>query len=158
MFRELTRIKQKIPESECIELLIKETRGVLSMAGEDGYPYAIPLNHCYDPASGKVYFHCGKIGYKTDLLRQNDKVCYVVTENGVRQEGEWWLTVRSIVVFGRIEMTEDLAEIERISELLSSKFTTDAAYIRDEIEKYAASTLLLKMSIDHISGKRVKEK
>ena len=158
MFRELSRIKQKLSADECIELLIRETRGVLSMAGENGYPYAIPMNHCYDPQTGKIYFHSGKVGYKTDLLRSNGKVCYVVTEHGVRKPNEWWLTVKSTVVFGRIEMTEDPEEIRRISEILCAKFTSDADYVREEIEKYTPSTLLLALSIDHICGKWVKEK
>jgi len=158
MFRELSRIKQKLGFDECLDLLTREKRGILSMTGEDGYPYAIPLNHYYDAETGKLYFHCGKAGYKIDLLRKNDKVCYVVTEEGVRQDGEWWLTVRSAVIFGRIEMTEDPAEIRRIAEMLSYKFTDDSAYIRDEIEKYINATLLLSLTIEHICGKRIKEK
>lgn len=45
MFREMARKKQLISEEECIELLKKEPRGVLSVLGDDDYPYGMPLNH-----------------------------------------------------------------------------------------------------------------
>ena len=42
MFRELVRKNKQIPAEECIVLLTKETRGVLSVNGDDGYPYGMP--------------------------------------------------------------------------------------------------------------------
>ncbi len=39
MFRDITRKKQKITENECSDILIREKRGVLSVIGDDGYPY-----------------------------------------------------------------------------------------------------------------------
>ena len=60
MFRELVRIKQKLSMEECISILKKEKRGVLSVNGDGGYPYRMPMNHWYDEESGKIYFHCGK--------------------------------------------------------------------------------------------------
>ena len=45
MFRKMRRIKQQITEDECIRILKENPRGVLSMIGDDGYPYGIPLNH-----------------------------------------------------------------------------------------------------------------
>ena len=62
MFRKLVRIKQQIPEEECIEILKAEPRGVLSVIGDDGYPYGMPLNHYYCEDDGKIYFHSGKTG------------------------------------------------------------------------------------------------
>ena len=42
MFRDMRRQKQTISAEECVELLKSETRGVLSMIGDDGYPYGVP--------------------------------------------------------------------------------------------------------------------
>ena len=50
MFRTMRRFKQQISEEECIRILQEEKRGILSMHGEDGYPYGIPMNHWYNPA------------------------------------------------------------------------------------------------------------
>ena len=62
MFRPMRRFKQQISEEECVRILQEEKRGVLSMFGEDGYPYGIPLNHWYNPEDGKIYFHGAKPG------------------------------------------------------------------------------------------------
>lgn len=158
MFRELLRIKQKISDKECLEILLKEKRGVLSLQGEDGYPYAIPLDYYYDEESGKIFFHCGKTGYKLDCLAKSDKICFTVVEEGVREEGNWWLTVRSLVIFGRAEIIKEDKTIREISEKLSRKFTSDDEYISREIEKYAPATFLLALTPEHICGKRVREK
>ena len=47
MFRKMRRFKQQLSDEECIAGLRSETRGVLSMLGDDGYPYGIPMNHWY---------------------------------------------------------------------------------------------------------------
>lgn len=39
MFRKMRRFKQQLPDIDCIELLKKTKRGVLSLIGDNGYPY-----------------------------------------------------------------------------------------------------------------------
>ena len=46
-FREMMRIKQQLPQEECIRILKEELRGVLSVLGDGDYPYGMPLNHYY---------------------------------------------------------------------------------------------------------------
>jgi len=158
MFREITRIKQKITDEECREILRRETRGVLALNGDDGYPIALPMNHYYDEGSDTIYFHAGKVGYKLDCIRRSDKACFTVTEAGARLADEWWLTVRSVVVQGKVEIISDDETIRSVAEKLSRKFTNDNDYIAQEIEKYVPATLLLALHAEHICGKRVKEK
>ncbi len=158
MFRKLSRIKQKLDKEECLELLRKEKRGVLALQGDDGYPYAIPLDYYYDEESGKIFFHCGKTGYKLDCIARSDKACFTVTEEGVRDGDEWWLTVRSLVIFGRAEILKEDKTIREISEKLSRKFTSDSEYIAREIEKYAPATFLIALTPEDVCGKRVREK
>ena len=61
MFRELVRKKKQISMEECIRILKSEPRGVLSVLGDDDYPYGMPMNHFYNKEDGKIYFHCGKM-------------------------------------------------------------------------------------------------
>lgn len=157
MFRKLKRIKQKLTDRECKDLLINEKRGVLSVMGE-GYPYALPINHYYDEDKNAIYFHSGKTGYKVDCIEKNDKACFCVYDKGYKNDGEWWLNVKSVIVFGKIEKITDLLEIEDISRKLSYKFTLDKEYIQNEIDKYAKNTLCLKLSIENMCGKVVCEK
>ncbi len=74
MFREMLRLNQQLTKEECIEILKREPRGVLSVLGDDGYPYGMPLNHYYCEADGKLYFHGGKSGHRIDSGRQHDRV------------------------------------------------------------------------------------
>lgn len=157
MFRELARKNKKISMEECIEVLKSETRGVVSVLGDDDYPYGMPMNHFYNEEDGKIYFHCGKYGHRLDALKKHDKVSFCVFDQGYRNEGEWALNVKSIIVFGRMEIIDDPEAIADISRKLSCKFTQDEAYIEKEIKENLRATLLLALTPEHICGKLVNE-
>ena len=156
MFRDMRRQNQAISAEYCIELLKNETRGVLSMIGDDGYPYGVPINHYYE--KGKLYFHGGKIGHRVDAVKKCDKVCYTVFDKGYLKEGDWALNVKSVIVFGRIRIVEDFDEAIELCRKLSYKFTDDESYINEEIEKCAKATLVMELDIEHMTGKLVNEK
>ena len=157
MFREMLRIKQQLTTEECIAILKQEPRGVLSVLGDDDYPYGMPLNHYYCEADGKLYFHGGKAGHKIDAVRRHDKASFCVYDQGVRLDGEWFLRIRSVIVFGRIELVEDREKIYDISRQLSYKFTQDEAYIEEEIRRSGPGTLMFALVPEHMTGKLVKE-
>ena len=87
MFRELTRIKNKLSDEACIRILTTEKRGVLSVNGDGGYPYAMPMNHYYNPDDGAIYFHCGKTGHRLDSLKKDGKASFCVYDGGFRKDG-----------------------------------------------------------------------
>ena len=157
MFRKMLRSRQQLPEEECIDILRREPRGVLSVLGDDGYPYGMPLNHYYCEADGKIYFHGGKSGHRIDAVKRHRKASFCVYDQGYRREGEWFLHIRSVIVFGRIEIVEDPVKTVEISRLLSYKFTADEAYIEEEIQRAGPRTLLLALTPEHMTGKLVKE-
>ena len=157
MFRKMLRIKQQLTKEECIDILKHEPRGVLSVLGDDDYPYGMPLNHFYCEEDGKIYFHGGKRGHKVDAIKRHEKASFCVYDQGVRREDEWFLHIRSVIVFGRIEIIEDKAKTYEISRLLSYKFTTDEKYIEDEIQSAGERTLLFALIPEHMTGKMVQE-
>lgn len=157
MFRELARKKQQLTKDECIELLKKEKRGVLSVIGDNDYPYGMPMNHFYNETDGKIYFHTGKKGHRTDALKENEKVSFTLIDDGVKQEDGWALTVKSVIVFGRVKLVDDMDKIVDISARLSRKFTNDEEYIKNEIKSFASATLLLELTPEYICGKTVTE-
>lgn len=157
MFRELTRAHQRLSEADCLRLLCEQTRGVLSVTGDDGYPYGMPMNYEYDEQDGCVWFHCGEGGHRADALTRCDKVSFCVYDQGTRKEGHWAYTVHSVIVFGRIEQVRDREMIEKVARRLSHRFTQDEAYIQREIDTFASRTVLLRLVPEHICGKRVKE-
>ena len=157
MFREITRIKQKLSDEECAEVLRTEVRGVLSVLGDDGYPYGMPLNHYYNEEDGCLYFHSGKKGHKIDAMAREPKASFCVYDRGYRREGEWALNIRSVIVFGKIEMVEDTETIYKIARKLSRRFTDDEEYIEREIQKSGPRTLMFRLRPEHIRGKLVNE-
>ena len=158
MFRAMQRKKQALSQEECIQILKAEPRGVLSVFGDNGYPYGIPLNHWYCEADGRLYFHSGENGHKIDALRTNPKVSYCVYDSGFQRDGDWALTIKSVVVFGHAEIVKDHAKAIEISRSLSYKFTNDDEYIEKEIHSAGHRVLVFSVCIDHMSGKTVNEK
>ena len=157
MFRELTRKKQELSREECVRILQTEKRGVLSVNGEDGYPYGTPMNHWYNAEDGKLYFHCGRAGHRLDALQRSGKASFCVYDGGCCEQGDWALRFKSVILFGEIEIIDDPARVVEITAKLCRKFTQDEAYIKAEIAQHAHRTLLLAMTPLHICGKSVKE-
>ena len=156
-FREMARKKQQLSRAECEELLIREKRGVLSVLGDGGYPYGIPLNHWYCEEDGRLYFHSGKAGHKLDALRNCGKASFCCMDGGFRKPGEWALNIRSVVVFGRVEFVEDRERSYAIARALSRKFTDDEAYIEAEIARSGPGTCVFCLIPEHMTGKLVNE-
>lgn len=78
MFRDIRKKKNKM-SAELTNKLLKETRiGILAVNGDEGYPYALPINFLYDEARQKIFFHGAKRGHKYDALKRSEKVCFSV--------------------------------------------------------------------------------
>ena len=157
MFREMIRKKQALSKEACEEVLLQAPRGVLSVLGDDGYPYGMPMNFLYCPENGKLYFHGGKQGHKIDAIKKCDKASFCVCDEGYRNEGEWNLHIRSVIAFGRIRFVEDASEAEDICRRLSRKYTADEAYIQKEIDRFLKGTLCFELIPEHLTGKLVDE-
>ncbi len=156
-FCKMRRFKQELSEKECIEILKKEPRGVLSVFDENGYPYGIPMNHWYNEADGKLYFHGAKSGHKLEAIKKYDKVSFCVYDSGYRNEGEWALNIKSVVVFGRMKVVEDPDKMVEICTNLCQKFTDDKEYLKKELQNALPRVLCLELTPEHMTGKRVKE-
>ena len=153
MFREMRRFKQQISEEECVRILREQPRGVLSMIGDDGYPYGIPLDHWYSEEDNKLYFHCAKVGHKIDAIAACDKVSYCVMDEGFRRDGEWALNIKSVVIFGRMRIVEDEEKKREICANLVRKFTDDEAYLQKELASAFGRVNCLELAIEHMTGK-----
>jgi len=156
-FRPMRRSHQALSREDCLTLLKEEKRGVLSLLGDGGYPYGVPINHFYDEEEGRLYFHGGKVGHRVDAAAAHDKVSFCVFDAGSPIPGDWALKVKSVIIFGRIKPITDRDTVINISRRLSYKFTQDEDYIAAEILKSGPATLLYEIVIEHMSGKLVKE-
>ena len=78
MFREMRRKKQILTEEEAAEVLNRGTSGVLALAGDDDYPYAVPISYVY--SDSKIYFHGAKSGHKIDAIKNYEKASFCVID------------------------------------------------------------------------------
>ena len=157
MFRGMRRFKQQISEEECVRVLKEQPRGVLSMIGDDGYPYGIPLNQWYSEKDHSLYFHGAGNGHKIDAIAACDKVSFCVMDEGFRKEGEWALNINSVIVFGRMSVVQDEDKKREICTNLVRKFTGDEAYLQKELNEALPRVKCLKLTIEHMTGKLVNE-
>lgn len=157
MFREIARKKQALPKERITEILMAEKRGVLSLQGENGYPYGVPMNYWYEEATGYLYFHSGKKGHKVDAIAADNRVSFCVYDQGYREEGEWALNISSVIVFGKLFPVEDPEKAMDICRSLSLKYTLDREYIEGEIQQSGSNTLCYELRPEHITGKLVNE-
>ena len=157
-FREMRR-KNCVISTEAAEKILREgDYGVLALSGDDGYPYAVPINYAVD--GNKIYFHSAKVGHKIDAIRRNDKAsfCVVAKHDVVAEEFTTYFT--SAIAFGRIKIVEDDADPDKMRglELLADKFSSTASAERRAKELARVSALVVPvMTIEHLTGKAARE-
>lgn len=152
MFREMRRKKQLLSDAETIQILEACTSGVLAVAGDDGYPYAVPLSYAY--RAGKLYFHFATAGHKLDAILKNDKVSFCVIHTDQVMPHTFTTHFRSAVVFGRMRILTEAAEKQHALECLAEKYSPGLhaegqAEIARSWERFCAAEL----QIEHMTGK-----
>ena len=121
MFRPMRRFKQAVSEEDCRALLQKARRGVLAVNGDNGYPYAVPMNFYFDEEKGSIFFHCAREGHKLDAMLRDEKVCFTVFGGDVKRD-DWAWYVTSVVVFGEAQLVTGEAEKNALLRALAKKF------------------------------------
>ena len=157
MFRPMRRFRQQLEREECLQLLRSCPRGVLACLGDEDYPYTVPLDFWYDEENGVLCFHGAKEGHKLDALLRHDKVSFCIMDEGERVSGDWTLTCRSVVVFGRARVIRDRERTLEAARRLGLKYYPDAESVEEEMRKAADRVLCWELVPEHITGKRVHE-
>ena len=156
LFRPMRRFKQELPQQECLDILTKAYRGFLSVIGDGGYPYTVPINFLY--ADGHLWFHSALEGHKLDAIKSCDKACFTVIDTPVKEENDWWYHVRSVICFGRIHLVEDNGKRLSMLHQLGMKYFPEGYDIEADMVKNGPRAAVLDFEIEHMSGKRVREK
>ena len=159
MFKPIRKKINEIDRAATEALLTSNRRGVLAMNGDNGYPYAIPINYFYDNETQRIYFHGAKAGHKVDALKASDKVCFTVYGDERIDESEPWAPyVQSAVVFGRCRLLEVGPEsIARLKEF-AMKYYPSEQLVDKEIAHAGRAVQMFEITIEHMSGKQVQEK
>ena len=152
MFREMRRKDKMKTYEEAVQILGECTNGVLSVIGDGGYPYGVPVSYIYH--DGKIYFHCAGEGHKLDAIKADSRVSFTVVGADEIAPEKFTTMYKSVIAFGRasvIETDEEkMAALNLIREKYSGNFPKEgAAYI----EKFWDKTTVVVIEIEHMTGK-----
>ena len=154
--RAMRRKDKEIGTDEAINLLTKCEYGVLSTVGNDGQPYGVPLNYTYK--DNCIYFHCALKGHKIDNIDDNPKVSFCTVGNTEVLPSEFSTNYVSAVAFGvasEVQGTERYDALVLLLEKFSPGFIEEG---KKYIEKLDKVTKVIKIQIQHISGKKAPPK
>lgn len=156
MFREMKRKRQQLSKDDSLAVLSKGTSGVLALAGDEGYPYAVPMSYvlCEDV----LYFHSALKGHKIDAIQKESKASFCVIDMDCVLPERFTTCYRSVIAFGKIAVIEDPAEkriaIEKLAQKYADHHMEEAPA---EIESAWNKLCLLRFTIEHLTGKQAKE-
>ena len=149
---ELRRRDRAVGPEEARDFLARAEYGVLATVGEDGWPYAVPLNHVL--AGDDLYLHSALHGHKLENLAFESRVSYCAVASAEVLPAELSTLYESAVVFGTATIVEEPQERRRAMELLAERFS--AGFPREaeaEIAKDGPRTAILRLHIERLTGK-----
>jgi len=152
VFREIRLKERAVNDEKTIEILQTGSHGILSTIGEDGYPYGIPLNYTY--FDNCICFHCAQQGHKLENIQFNDRVSFCVVTRSDVLSSKFDTDYKSAIIFGRASEVTDNSEKNNILVSLIHKYSQgylDAG--KNYIKKYWDETRVIKIAIEHRSGK-----
>jgi len=149
--KEIRRKDRAVEISETMTLLAKGEYGILSTVGDDGQPYGVPLNYVY--MNGAIYFHCARVGHKLENIAHNPNVAFCVVARTKVLPAEFstdYECAMAIGVASEVQGAEWNDALLWLLEKYSPAFMEEG---KIEISKNAKVTKVIKIDIDHISGK-----
>lgn len=151
MFREMRKSKKYANEEEIKYILENGEFGTLATIGENGYPYSLPISYIY--INDAVYFHCATVGHKLDNINYNSKVSFsVVTDTKILQD-KFTTNFKSVVIFGDAGKIEGAEKEEALFGLIKKYSEDFLEEGRAYIDRAKAATTIIKININHITGK-----
>ncbi len=150
---DVRRRDRLLEEAEALSLLKNGEYGVLSMQGDTGGGYGVPLSYAWDGGSS-IYIHCAPEGRKLKCIALCDRVSFcVVGKTRVSPTG-FTTAYESIVLSGTARTGLDEDERRQALVLILRKYTPDdMAKGMEYIEKSFQRTEIMRIDIVSWSGK-----
>lgn len=151
-FRPMRRRVQQMDAASAEAILRTATSGVLSLIGDGGYPYGVPMSYVYH--DGHIYFHSAIEGHKVDAIRSNSRASFTVIGRDEVLPQLYTSNFASVICFGHIHIVSDEAERREALRLLGQRYNPgDEAGLAREKAHGAGRTLVLRLDIHYLSGK-----
>lgn len=154
MFRELRRKDRALSLDEAKAFLEKEECGVLSVIGDDNYPYGVPVNYAF--VGDCIFIHGFLDGHKIDAVENHPKVCFTVFGDTEVSPEEISTNYTSVIVFGNAEILplEDEAGRQAALEAILFKYCPKEERTISYLHQNKMQTNVIKVNIEHMTGKR----
>ncbi|HCX04817.1 MAG TPA: 5-nitroimidazole antibiotic resistance protein [Clostridiales bacterium] len=155
MFRDMRRKKQILKKEKINEIMKKNTNGILSCTGDEGYPYGVPVSFVY--FNEKIYFHSAKSGHKIDSIKNNSKVSFTVVDKDQIVSEEYTSYFRSVIAFGKARLVEGEEWYEGFKELVEKYSGDQPEEAKIKEIKECTRSLIIAIDVEHITGKEAIE-
>lgn len=154
MARTMRRFKQLLSAEEAERILRNGKYCVMAVSGDDGYPYAVPVNYAYDGTS--IYIHSAAQGHKIDALRHNPKCSLCIVDKDDVIPEEFTSYFRSVIVFGKATFVESVEDKVAALRLLGGKYSP-GINPEAEISRFIKTVCIVRIDIDSVTGKEAIE-
>lgn len=159
----MRRGELEMKDREELEQLLQEVDwGVLSLQTGDDWPYAVPMNHAY--SEGVLVLHCAPTGRRIDLLGKDARVQYTAVRDyaripsyalGGNNASAATQFFRSVMVWGRARIVEDLAEKARLLKALMLQQQPEGRYAEISPDSPADASMLRHVCVIALQPERM---
>ena len=152
MTKPIRREDRRLDETAAMALLNRGEYGILSTADHLNRPYGIPVN--YVVMEGQIFFHCATEGHKLENITDNRGVSFCVVGKTEVLPEKFSTRYESVIVSGEAEVVVDPIMKKNALGALVAKYAPDNIAAGEAyIEKLMDQTTVVRVSIDHLSGK-----
>ena len=153
----MRRKDRQITDLEAIRAILDKAK-VLHLAMIDGdRPYVVPLNYGYTLENGALtlYLHSAREGRKLDVLRQNDRVAFVLETNVSQVSGgdipcKYGEAYASVMGEGTAVLLDDpVQKIEALQILMKTQTGREFAFT----PAMAESVAVIRVNVDSFTAK-----
>jgi nitroimidazol reductase NimA-like FMN-containing flavoprotein (pyridoxamine 5'-phosphate oxidase superfamily) len=148
---------QEIEQRSEIESVLNEAMVCRIGMVDHDYPYVVPV--CFGYSDGRIYIHSSQFGKKTDLIKQNNKVCFEVDVDVEIVEADlpckWSVKYRSVIGFGKAHIVDDPDEKTKALNVIMEHYSGESFHQYDDAHVNLAA--IIKIEIENMTGKRSKE-
>ena len=155
MEHKMNHAERQLSPEATMETLKRGDHGTLSVNGDDGFPYATPVN--YIVVNDKVYIHSAPYGYKMECLKRDPKCCFSAIVSAEIVPSKITAYFESVIITGKITMVEDVAEKRAALEaFVTQKHPGYEEVGFKMIDAQIDKTAILRVDADAITGKAYK--
>ncbi len=152
MYKEIRR-KDRADDNEAALIILNDGGyGVLSTVDQDNQPYGTPVN--YAVVDNSIFIHSATEGHKLENIRSNSNVSFCVVGKTELLPEQFSTRYESVIVFGAASILDGEKQKRAALKALLAKYSPDhlksgVEYINKSLNK----VVVIKISIDHITGK-----